>query len=225
MVTMQTPGGAGGRQTLDGEKMEKRYFALTMDDYATASFCSRTKDFYGTLSDIAEYIRQLPERSFATTKAALQEYLDGNENAAHHVCFCDHKLLTPVEMIKQERFDLAPYAWDHANIFDCIYKMKADAAAIEQILIKQGNWYIRCARCVFTNLQYMSESPLCKGYQKMPNRFWGLPGMIRMEADRYILRLYVREKYYTRPEEALGDMGKADKLDLANVCNEIFADG
>ena len=205
--------------------MGKRHFALTMDDYATASFCSRTKDFYGTLKDITEYIRQLPEKSFGTTKAALREYLDGNENAAHHVCFSDRRLLTLVEVIKKERFDLAPYAWDHANIFDCIYQMKADAAAIEQMLIKQKDWYIRCVRCVFTNLQYMSESPAYKGYQKMPNRFWGLPGMIQMEENRYILSLYVREKYYTFPEEALADMGKADKLNLANVCSEIFGDG
>ena len=49
--------------------------------------------------------------------------------------------------------------------------------------------------------------------------------MIQMEENRYILSLYVREKYYTFPEEALADMGKADKLNLANVCSEIFGDG
>ena len=205
--------------------MKKRYFVLTMDDLATPGFCSWTKDFYGTLDEITEYIRRIPEGSYETTKAALQEYLNGNTDVKHHICFHDRQLLTPVEVIKQERFELEQYLWDHKNIFDCIYKMKADMAVIEQMLIKSGDCYTRCVRCAFTDLQYMTEAPLHLGYRKMHDGFWGLPGMMHIEGNQYILSLYVLEKRYQNLEEALADMGKVEKLDLTDVCNEIFGDG
>lgn len=205
-------------------KIEEKYYGICLDDYALPSICSGTKMFYGTISQIKALISTL-SNDFEDTIVAFSEFKQGNFDVTHTVAYNKQKLLQPIEVIAYEKMNCPSMQWDHRNVWDCIYSMRAEAVQVEQILIFHNGKYIRAAKPNFTNLQYrIKGSPERVGWKDIGS-FWGFPNMLTWGGDQIKCTLFVEEQMYNDPETAKKDMGKTTKLEFTQAINEIFADG
>lgn len=205
-------------------EIKQVYFRMDLDDSAVPSFCSFSKSYFGTLVDIGEVVSSMEEKGLCSdTVNAFRRYLEGELDVEHYVCYNKEKLLRPVELITVERFELDDVQWDHTNTWDCIYSMRALHISATQAIFRDGEYYYRCIRPEFTDLQY---NGIRSGHWvDVAKRFWGNEGVIRAGSYKCWLNLFVREECSKDFDAIMANMGAEDKLDFSKVCDEIFGNG
>ena len=151
--------------------MKEQYYALSLDDYATPSFCSCSKHYFGTLNEISDFMLELSD--MLETKLAFKEYIAGNKNAKHTVAYNETQLLTPVVSHNIENYTFNNKEWTHINVYSCPYEMVADKIEIQQIIIHHEKKYLRCIKAKFYNLSYKD---VYQDNKLVPIKiFWGFP--------------------------------------------------
>ena len=97
-----------------------QYYALTLDDYATVSFCSFSKFYYGTLDDIIPFMEIMEkENEKPDMIAAFKDFILGNKEVTHAVAYNQQKLLTPVVFHQGVKQTYTDRSWTHKNIYGC----------------------------------------------------------------------------------------------------------
>ena len=136
----------------------EQYYRLTLDDYATPSFISFTKDYFGTLSDIENFISALKddkdEQTYKQLSAALDAFKKGENNITQTVAYNKVNFLVPVNRLKAVSYTMPSTEWEHINVWKCPYKMRFQSAEIQQFWFEINNKYIRAMKAKITDLKY-----------------------------------------------------------------------
>ena len=131
-----------------------RFYCLTLDDYATPSFCSFGKDYFGTLPLIASLIESLEaDERYANNHTrliqAFKEYRNGKTEVTHSVAYRETLLLEPVYIYAEMKSTTGCNKVKHLNVWDCIYYMRWEKAESDHIWLRHKNSYVRCIKTKF----------------------------------------------------------------------------
>lgn len=209
----------------------EQFYKITLTDCGIPNFCSGGKDYYGTQEVIEVMIIAIKNNKSIGNDvdglyAALTEFKSGNKNCEHPVEYGRSRFLTSVSLIDKSEYFEKNYKWKHVNIWRYPYYMRTKAAMFRQIVIKDGNDYIRAIKPEFEFLEYALDETFRRS-DKVGVMLWGFPEMIRYNGATKTTssRLYVFEKRYTDKLSACADLNMKDKIELQSFCDEIFGDG
>lgn len=208
--------------------MDKRYYALRLNEPAAPAFCSFDRMYIGTLEEISmvmERLRMIPQ--YVDITNAWDAFLAGNKEATHNVAFSDIRLLQPVQLISSAKLTLSEKFWDHINVWGFPYRMKFSSAEVAEIVVKVERSYYRCIRAWLMDLCYKSFNntwcPLTDG-------FWGNEFILDVSTDTAGHSILNNLLYEVEDsDEVLQNFDDLildpDKLNFTPICEEIFADG
>lgn len=208
---------------------KKQYYAICLDEYAMVSFCSFTKNYYGTEDDMMQFAKALEKNSnMPDLVQSLNEFCAGNKNVQYYAAYNNHRLATPVIFHPENHFILNDYAWEHLNIYGFPYYMHADKIEIEQAIIRYENEFIRCAKMKFINLSYKDEYSK-SGKEFLTGHFLGHPQVYKVDKQnrKNIIiegRFFVQEDKYKTLKEAKEHLS-IDDLNFKPFMDDIFGDG
>ena len=207
---------------------DEQYYRLTLDDYATPSFVSFTKDYFGTLSDIENFISALnddeDDQTYKQLSAALNMYKNGENDVTHTVAYNEVPFLVPVNLLKAVSYTMPSTEWEHLNVWKCPYKMRFQSTEIQQFWFESDNKYIRAMKAKITDLKYEDY----KGSWSNIGTMWGFPHIIEVELPYTYNRLAVTEKGFDNRAEFECDYEhflSVQDTDFTEFCNDIFGDG
>lgn len=208
-----------------------RFYCLTLDDYATPSFCSFGKDYFGSLPLIASLIESLEaDERYANNHTrliqAFKEYRNGKTEVTHSVAYRETLLLEPVYIYAEMKSTTGCNKVKHLNVWDCIYYMRWEKAESDHIWLRHKNSYVRCIKTKFHKLEY-SGVDADKEYRAI-KYCMGFPMQIVLGEDFLENRLYVTEKVFDNEEELLKDIENfrnAPGPIYTEIFNDIFGDG
>ena len=211
---------------------QKQYYQLVLREYASPAFCSFAKFYHGTISDIRKLMDALAaindDGCYNNLLHAFQEWEHGNTAVTHDVAFLEFQLLTPEEMVACKEYTLEKVGWRHINVWEYAYDMKAEAILVREIVLKQGDKYIRCIRPVFENLMVsVPDHPVLSKWDPVGSMFCGFPCMITVDDEEKCTtpRLYMEQGTYENLEDAIADLEDPEKIDFSVVCDDIFGNG
>lgn len=125
-----------------------KYYAFTLDDYATVSFVSASKVYFGTLDDFARlFVGDKNER----LKAPFEAFKSGEKNVLCDVAYNKAKFATPIKVLDVKERETGKGKYDHDNIYGFPYNMHFSKSVETRYLIKYGKlFYVayRLARVV-----------------------------------------------------------------------------
>ncbi len=213
-----------------------KLYAMILDEYAMASFCSFTKRYYGTLEDIRGFAEACERtNNNADIAKAFKEYIAGNKDAQYNAAYTNHRFITPVKILPAQwipsncpEFEFTNYKWEHLNIYGCPYNMMADKITVNVAFIQEEKECSCCIKAKFINLSV--ESLIDEGrYDKIKNKFWGHPNVFKVDMsdpDNIITeyRFYVSMETAESIEELI-DKLKGKPIDFKNIVNDVFGDG
>lgn len=104
--------------------------------------------------------------------------------------------------------------------------MRSKNAIFKQIVIKDGENYIRTIKPEFEGLEYSLNKDFANS-DKIGSMFWGFPEMIKYDVQTHktFSRLYFIEESYLDAISACDDLHTNNKIDLHLFCDDIFGDG
>ena len=161
----------------------EQFYKITLTDCGIPNFCSGSKDYYGTQEKIEGMIIAIKNNKSIGNDvdglyAALTEFKSGNKNCEHPVEYGRSRFLTSVSLIDKSEYFEKNYKWKHVNIWHYPYYMRTKAATFRQIVIKDGNDYIRAIKPEFEFLKYALDE-IFRRSDKVGVMLWGFPEMIR----------------------------------------------
>lgn len=210
--------------------MRREYYALTLDDYSIPSIASGSKQYFGTLDEIADFINSLKDnKEQAETHKGLLEAFDkfcaGDKQVTHYVAYNQHQLLKPVQLIATFEHEMQNYEWEHTNAFGFPYYMRFKSAKVKHYWFKSGKRYLRCIKADMVDLQYKNTfgAWVCRS-----GDYWGFPNIVIYKPPHIYNQLAVQEKLFDSVDELKIDEEKFEPgkdIDFTELCNDIFGDG
>lgn len=179
-------------------------FSVDLLDYATASFCTNWKPYFGTIEDIAEFRRMLwkdertpPEpMQFESVKVYGAKYVQRDSGS-----------------------------YKHTNIWGFPYYVWWDKLESIHLWVANKDSYYRCVRARMTNLKYDKEEN-GEFAQSPGSQIWGYPHILEYRYPFHFNRMYVIEKRFDTEKELLDDMGQFDgDINLTGWLNDLYGDG
>lgn len=209
--------------------MSKQFYRFKTDDYSAASFTSFTKDYFGKIEDLSDYVEVLRNDSeryddFANLISCFDRYIKGEHDITHYAAYNEVPLLVKAKCLGVDSSYLEKYKWEHIDTWGFPYNMKCKEAQSSHIWLSCHGEYFRCIRTEFLGLKY--ENTNFK--YVAPSMLWGLPHQIEVDGKRLYNRLYVVEKRFKNRQEALNDIEKfkiETDPDFTEIINDIFGDG
>lgn len=213
------------------ENEKTQFYCLTLDDYATPSFCSFEKYYFGSIPMIESLVNIIEaDKRWVDNHSqfiqAFKEYCNGNTGVTHNVAYKEMSLLEPVSVYTSIKIKTGFNKLEHLNTWDCNYYMRWEQAESEHIWIKHKDRYFRCIKASFTDLQY-------SGFDKEDTYkelifTMGFPGIVDISSNSVFNRLFVSEKIFENKEEMLCDAEKFENAPdpiYTEIFNDIFGDG
>jgi len=206
----------------------QKYYALTLDNYATPGFISCKKHYFGTLDDVATFVENLKQEDNHTSVVeAFEKYKSGDVNVTHNVAYNPCPFLTPVTFHHMGEQRFKNKKWVHINIYGFPYEMHADKIKVEKAIITSNRNYYLCIKVEFINLSYKDEfAPMSK---RLIRHGWGYPHVLNYEKNQEGQRVtrtqffHPIRRCYTYAEAKHVCEHKRIKFDL--IIDDIFADG
>lgn len=210
--------------------MGKQMYRLLLDDYSAASFTSMSKEYFGTLDEIAEFMSALADdkddcENQKELLGAYTKFCNGEKDITHNVAYREVPFLVRAKTLCSSKTEVFDYSWEHLNTWHFPYYMKCDRAESTHIWLSCRGEYYRCIQTSFTNLCY---SDLGDEYNPMGSMIWGFPQQIAGRNGNLRNRLFVVEKRFKNKFEAMRDYAsfEANKdVCFAEILNDIFGDG
>lgn len=216
----------------------EQYYSITLEDFATVSFVSGTKNYFGTLPEIERFMNALkadPKRSdepfYMDMVSAFEKFKNSDEKTTHYAAYNEVLLITPANVYDSLSYTLPAMEWEHLNIYKCPYKMRCASVELEHIWLEADGSFYRAMNAKFTGLEhdYKLSEDEPERWKALDNRsLWGHPHIIEFEAPYVYNALAVPEKWFKTEEELKADIDefkKDPKPDFRAFCDDIFADG
>lgn len=206
-----------------------QFYKLELTDYALPGFCSGGASYYGTFDGVKSFIfamRKLSDTDLDGLETALTAYVAGDHSVKHSVGYGQEPFLIPVELVESKVQFLENYKWTHTNIWGFPYYMKFAKGMVHEVVLKDGNNYIRCVKIDIQKLMHCGDPP-CDHWMSIGAGFWGFPGLLRYEKpnDRTFSDLFFVESFSENLNDILSEIGKIECLNLKSFCDSIFGDG
>ncbi len=206
---------------------DEQYFSIKLDCLIMPEERLVVKRFYGTLAQIADLMNHFEEDEwsslyYASTICAWRDYQCGILGAVHTVGNAQERLLTPLSEVCRSAYLVDNPRWTYRNKFGCTMCAKADLSDADQLLLQDGDHYLRCVRFWFEGLSHVHSE---KGWIPCDGKPKGIPYMIVCyEEGAVTSALYVLEEEYTDLEAAKQDMQQGDMLSYTQISRELFSD-
>lgn len=203
--------------------MSKQFFAIQLEDYTLPSYLPFPKTYYGTLEQIDALIRCLdadPATAirFASTICAFEHYKKGQLDVMHTISCQAVQLLTPVQMIHETMIVQENPQWYFSNgVYS--HQVRADYMSLHQVLLKDGDMFLRCVRPFYQGLQY--DDPY-EGWTTMPACHYGFPYIYDTAPGYHHMRLYTLEQVELSAEPCLIRMYDACHVSHHEAGNDLF---
>lgn len=200
-----------------------KLYAFTLPDYATVSFVSASKLYFGTLDD---FNKLLVSEDNVAYKEAFEKLKAGERNIFVDVLYCKERFGEQAQILEEKHFELQDGVYNHINIYSFPYDVAYSKLGITKYLI-------RYKRSYYIAYKIKIYSPHIKDDEMyLSGRFWGFPEMIRAiklsnKKNDFMLENTLLEvsKIYKQKEKAIEAFGNDAELDLRNFFNDIFGDG
>lgn len=206
-------------------KKIEQYYEIKLEDYSTQDACA-TKSYYGTLDDIGGLILALTEHewtaeNYASTIHAFEEFMDGNHAATHVIADTKLRLLTPVKVLCASEILHCNAKWSYYIDGDTKMHMQAQLLDATQVILQDGDQYIRCIRPCFEEVQYRDRllgwCSVRTSYSGFPNIFCDFP-----EENALNMRLFVPEQVSNTLEDCVFEMGSLYHMNLTRACEDLL---
>ena len=209
---------------------ELPYYRLELDDYSAAAFTSFSKEYFGTMDDIRDFISALEQNEdFCKSQRALIEvfhkYQQGEKNIRHKVAYQEVPFLVRVKVLHQECRQYHDLSWEHLNTWRWPYYLRCSRADAEHLWLQCQKKYYRCVKVRFTGLEYESFQD---EWNPLGGMLWSYPKMIEYVKPLLWNRLAVIEKYFDNLEDIAADIkafAEKPDPDFSRFCDDIFGDG
>lgn len=203
--------------------MGKQFYAIQLEDYSLKNIFPVTKTYYGTLDQIGEVIDHLATDmamsiKYSSTIYSFHSFLCGNTEAVHIVAGETMRLLTPVTLHFETTIILQNPEWQFNNGAHN-YCLRADLVNMHQVLLQDGDMYLRCARPCYEGLQYRNP---CEDWADLPDELNGFPYIYARDSNWHCLRLYVMEQVETEPDPCMIRMKDSGFICHHEACNDLF---
>lgn len=204
----------------------EQFYAMRMPHWVFPDCGTIVKEVFGTVEQIRELIGLLgneewTRKYYASTIAAFDEYEAGNLAAVHNVAGSQERLLTPVSELCRSAYLCGDARWYYTDQYGCALPAKAEVVDVEQVLLQDGERYLRCGKFRFEGLS--GALPL-HGWSLHDGYSEGIPHMCQyFEPGAVHMRLYVLEQEYRDEDAARRDMETEGVLDYAQVSAELFS--
>lgn len=208
---------------------KKIVYGINLNDYFTASFCSSTKTYFGSLDEIKSFVDMLEDEEYKDTKEAFKRFLDGDTEATHYIAYHQHRLIEKAEVLAEEEIELGKTSWEFLNLWRWPQYMEINSGTVRLMLIKYKNTYFRAVKASVSGLRTSVEEDRPKDkWLNLCGGFWGHPCMLVTtgNSESYIVHssLYMKEKEYATEKEAL-EKFHTDTVCLDCLCEDVFGDG
>lgn len=202
--------------------MNKSY-AFILPDYATVSFVSSSKLYFGTLDDFQKLLASEDNKSY---KESFERLKGGEKNIYIDVLYWKERFGEQAQILEEKSFELSEGIYNHINIYSFPY----DVAYNKLILTK---YLIRFKRSYYIAYRVKIYSPrIEKDEMYLSGRFWGFPEMIKVikqseNKNDFMLENTLLEisKCYKQKEKAFEAFYDDSEIDLRSFFNDIFGDG
>ena len=207
------------------------YFCLTTEEYAIPSCTSGTKLYFGTLSEMSDFVVALRTAGVCEGLVeAYDQYISGNQEATHIAGFRSEKLLRPAAVHPFGLYFLGDFSWDHLNVYECVYNMRADRVEVMHAVAEVDGKFYRCMKAKFFNLTYSSDLFPDIPPALLDSGFWGHPCVLKSSVDSdgsHVIesRFFAASVCFTNFEEAAALNSSNLLYDLQAVVDDIFGDG
>ncbi len=200
-----------------------KVYAFILPDYATVSFVSSSKLYFGTLDDFNRLLASEDNKSY---KDAFERLKAGENNIYVDVLYWKERFGEQAQIIEEKSFDLKGGVYNHINIYNFPYDVAYDRLYLTKYLI-------RFKRSYYIAYKVKIYSPrLEKDEMYLAGRFWGFPEMIKVikqseKKNDFMLENTLLEisKNYKQKEKAFEAFYNDSELDLRSFFNDIFGDG
>lgn len=212
---------------------EAKIYRIELDDYASAAFTSFSKEYFGDLASIQEWINALgTEKDSEEISGSRRELIDafaafssGEKNLYVSAAYRKVPFMTPMTLLKTEQLIQENIEWEHLNTWSCIYNIRCKRSETTHFWLSAGRKYYRGMIAKFRSLEYESA---CGEWQPLGDMLWGYPQVLVLEGDILRNRLIEPEKFFGSKDDALRDWEafcKAPDPIYKEFCNDIFGDG
>ena len=205
---------------------QEQYYSVRLAHTVYPDCTTVVKEYFGTLEQIRQLIYLLASEEwtreyYTSTISAMDSFDFGNLAAVHDVAGRKERLLTPVCELCRSAYLCGGAQWYYTDQYGCVLPAKAELVDVEQVLLQDGDRYLRCGKFRFEGL--FNAMPLngwtlrdgyCEGVSHIGQYFE--PGAIQM-------RLFVLEQEYANETTARQDMATEGLLDYTHVSGELFS--
>jgi len=134
------------------------YYSIRMDSMVMPEEDFVIKQFFGSLDEVHGLMTEIDKDTvwreyYASSFDALKRYQSGDEHALHYVGGEVERLLKPVVEVCRSAFLLDNPEWTYQDKWSCLMRARADVVCVHQVLLWNGNKFIRCARYGFEGLE------------------------------------------------------------------------
>lgn len=231
MNVMETKNGyivAGAYEDRAELMNQVQYYRLRLDCLIQPEEILVIKEFLGTLEQIGALFDQIGLDEwwcgyYASTFNAWDKFRAGDYGAVHFVGYNVERLLTPVCEICRSGYLIDDVRWCCHDKFGGVMLANAKTVDANQVLLRDGNRYVRAARYRFEGLRFTSADR-DEEWITYDGTSRGVPYMVDCSAaGTATSRLLVVEAEYDDPEIAVADMQAEGKFNYLQISRELFS--
>ena len=220
--------GMGGELIMHGQEIghsgPENYYRITLRDCATPAFCSFDKRYIGTqrmLLSFADALRRDGRGFRGCIKIAGRITDCCKEKAAD--AYGKECTVSPVEAVHVSVSEERPFCFEHVNVWDWLYYIQAQKAAITRLYYRASGRYFRAIGLSLYRPFY-GEAPddLSK---ELGNPFWAYPGVLYKKDGWLRHRLMYEERLFTDKAEMDADIAAPAETDYQRFFDDVFGDG
>lgn len=200
-----------------------KLYAFILPDYATVSFVSSSKLYFGTLDDFQKLLVSEDNKSY---KEPFERLKGGEKNIYIDVLYWKERFGEQAQILEEKFFELREGVYNHINIYSFPYDVAYNKMLLTKYLIKFKRSYYIAYRVKIYSPRIEKDKMYLSG------RFWGFPEMIRVikqseKKEDFMLENSLLEisKIYKQKEKAVEAFNNDSELNLRNFFNDIFGDG
>ena len=203
-----------------------RYYGIRLDCLKGPEEELVIKQYYGTLEQIDGLLSDIDmdewwREYYASTIAAWEDYQSGDVCALHHVGRGVESLLKPVVEVCRSAYMIENAEWVCLDKCGLDIKARADVVGVHQVLLWNGNRFIRCTRYGFAGLESAYSD---KDWTIYDGTSYGVPYLIDTYGNGNAHnRLFVVEEMYDNLDTAKWDMQREDNFDYEQISRELFS--
>lgn len=215
----------------------KQFYEIQLED-RNAPTVIAVNTYYGTQDDICELMIALEKSAetadfYKSTIHAFEQFLDGDQAATHMVAGKEVRLMTPMRFVCEADLLQCDAKWSYTvplspEIGQADEETKAAQLLMHagfmdanQVLLQDGDRYIRCTRFCFEDVKFRDPVGM---WHSLGIHYGGFPEIFRASADASALnfRLFVPEQTSRFKEDCVFAMGSPWHLKMENISRELI---